>query len=108
MMLRSYSCRRSNLRCKRGGAAIKFFRLIISNGLGLFSTWNLHPYKYVQNHSQPKTTARSSRSMFAYLCSVSVSAYEANVIGFPSCRRTTPRPLFDASTCRLVSFDGLK
>ena len=82
MMLRSYSCRRSSIRCKRVGAAIKFFRLIIYNGLWSLSTWNLHPYKYVLNRSQPKTTARSSRSMFAYLCSVSVSALEANAIGF--------------------------
>ena len=58
--------------------------------------------KYILNRSQPKTIARSSRSMFAYLCSVSVSALKANAIGFPSCRRTAPRP------CRLVSFDGLK
>ena len=44
--------------------------------------------------------------MFAYLCSVSVSALEANAIGFPSCRRTAPRHLFDSSTCWLVSFDA--
>ena len=45
--------------------------------------------------------------MFAYFCSVSVSALEANAIGFSSCRRTARRPLFAASTRRLVSFDGL-
>ena len=57
---------------------------------------------YVWKHSQPKTTARSSRSMLVYGCSVSVRALLAKAIGRPSWRRAAPIPIFDASTCMVV------
>ena len=59
-------------------------------------------FSAVWKRSQPKTTYRSSRSMLAYRCSVSVRALLAKGIGHLSSRRAAPIPIFDASTWMVV------
>ena len=63
------------------------------------------------NLLQAHTMARASFSIWAYLCSVSVSAFEANATGFhepcSSWRRTAPKLYDEASVDILVATWGL-
>ena len=65
VMIRSYCCRWRSILWSHAGAAVRFFRLIISRGLWSVSMMNVLPYRYVWNFSQPYTIAKSSLSMLA-------------------------------------------
>ena len=43
--------------------------------------------------------AKSSLSMFEYLCSVSVNALDTYMTGLDSCSKTAPSPRLEASHC---------
>ena len=58
-----------------------------------------HPYMYVWNFSRPNTTDKHSRSILAYLVSMSVRVLEANAMGLLSCMRAAPNPYSLASVC---------
>ena len=65
VMIRSYCCRWRSILWSHAGAAVRFFKLIISRGLWSVSTMNVLPYRYVWNFSHPYTMAKSSLSMLA-------------------------------------------
>ena len=58
IMTRSYCCRWRNILWSHAGAAVRFFKLIISRGLSISMT-NVLLYRYVWNFS-PYTMAKSS------------------------------------------------
>ena len=60
VMTRSYCCRWRSILWSHAGAAVRFFKLIISRGLWSVSMMNVLPYRYVWNFSQPYTMAKSS------------------------------------------------
>ena len=72
VMTMSYCCSQRSILWSLTGAAMRFFRLIISRGLWSVSTMNVLPYRYMWNLSQLYTMARSSLLMLAYQVSVSV------------------------------------
>ena len=88
---------------------------VLSRGTqGLVVRFNLKckPSMKVENYYKPMhTMARASFSIWAYLCSVSVSAFEANATGFhepcSSWNRTAPKPYDEASVDILVATWGL-
>ena len=65
VMIRSYCCRWRSILWSRAGAAVRFFKLIISRGLWSVSMTNVLPYRYVWNFSHPYMMAKSSLSMLA-------------------------------------------
>ena len=102
VMTMSYCCNLSNILCNLTGAEIRFLRQIISSGLWSLSTTNDLPYRYVWNFLHPNTMANSSRSMFAYLVSVSVKLLLVKAMGLPSCKMQAPRPFNDASHYKIT------
>ena len=57
------------------------------------------PNVYWSKRSKPKMIASISFSIWAHLFSVSVSALDANSMGFPSWRSTASRPLARREVC---------
>ena len=82
-----------------------------TKGLWSVSISKCKPSMKVENLLQAHTMARASFSIWAYLCSVSVSAFEANATGFhepcSSWSRTAPKPYDEASVDILAATWGL-
>ena len=92
-------CRRSSIRCERGGAARRPLGWIITSGLRLDWTKIGLPYRDVWKRSHAEPTARRLRSMLAFLDSVSVSDLPANTIGCECNTKTAPKHFCKLSTC---------
>ena len=103
VMTRSYCCRWRSILWNHVGAAVRFFKLIISRGLWSVSTMNVLPYRYVWNFSQPYMMVKSSLSMLAWWVSVSMRDLLANTMGCPSWMMQAPSPLSEASHWRVTS-----
>ena len=76
-----YRISRSSTSCRRGDALWRGFRVIVSNGRWSLWTSTSRPYMYWWNLSTANTMHRSSRSICAYLLSVSVRARDAYATG---------------------------
>ena len=59
VMTRSYCCRQRSILWSHAGAAVRFFKLIISRGLWSMSMMNVLPYRYIWN-MEPYMMAKSS------------------------------------------------
>ena len=104
---KSYPCSLMRSRWRRGGALFNGLLCIVSRGLRSVMTTNGFPNRYAWNFWMPLTIASVSSSMFEYAEWAAVSVFDANARGLTFCSRQAPKPFWDASTSRTVSFRGL-
>ena len=80
--------------CNLGVAWLRLLDRIASSGFWSVSSVKWHPYRKWWNFSTAHATARDLISIAMHPLCVSVSALLAKYIGFSSCKRQAPKPLY--------------
>ena len=96
-----YFCKRNYILCSRLGAMWRGFFSIISKGFWSHSERSQHVQTCTGGTSQCPSRTATTLSIFAYRVSISVNARLAKATGLPCCRIAAPRPVSEASHCKI-------